>query len=215
MNMKYYFTNCNFSKKGIILGLLFFIFFPLFSQNNVFREDNQLKFKESESYKTISFRVDFLNSNEQIQNFLNLFKGKSDYFNAEYNALSKLCNIESKLTVDKTAIVYLTGSSGYKISEYSETVNLFVQMPAVSAEDRAKIEADRDEQNRILNEWPKDFPQFIDTGNPEKDNADYKKRKDEWIQKNPEKYKAISTSSKTIETNEEKQERIKRENYNK
>ncbi|OFY74593.1 MAG: hypothetical protein A2275_10960 [Bacteroidetes bacterium RIFOXYA12_FULL_35_11] len=213
--MKYYYLMRIKAKKVTLVTVLFFICVSLFAQNNVFREDNQLTFKESESYKTINFRVDFLNSDQQIKSFLQLFKGNNNFFNVEYNAVSKICNIESKLSIDKTNVVYLTGNAGYKISEYSEKVNLMIQMPVVSADERAKIEADREEQNRILNAWPADFPQFIDTGNSEYDNKDYKKRKDEWIKNNPEKYKAISSSSKKNETDEEKQERIKRENFNK
>ncbi len=33
------------------------------------------------------------------------------------------------------------------------------------------------------------YPEFIDTGNPEKDKQDYANRKREWINNNPEKYK--------------------------
>jgi hypothetical protein len=33
------------------------------------------------------------------------------------------------------------------------------------------------------------YPEFIDTGNPEKDKQDYTNRKREWISNNPEKYK--------------------------
>jgi len=36
-----------------------------------------------------------------------------------------------------------------------------------------------------------DFPKYINTGDPQKDMETYEKAKDEWIQKNPEKYKAM------------------------
>ena len=42
---------------------------------------------------------------------------------------------------------------------------------------------------------PVDFPQFIDTGNPEADAADYKARKIQWIADNPEKYEALTAGS--------------------
>lgn len=40
-----------------------------------------------------------------------------------------------------------------------------------------------------------DFPQYIDTGNLEQDAADYEARKHQWIQDNPEKYKAMMQKS--------------------
>ena len=39
---------------------------------------------------------------------------------------------------------------------------------------------------------PDDFPQFIDTGNPEQDNATFAEAKRRWIEANPEKYKALN-----------------------
>ena len=39
------------------------------------------------------------------------------------------------------------------------------------------------------------FPKYVDTGNPEKDRDTYKVAKAEWIKNNPEKYKAMMTTS--------------------
>lgn len=39
-------------------------------------------------------------------------------------------------------------------------------------------------------ELPADFPKFVDTGNPEVDNANYKAAKDKWISENQELYNA-------------------------
>lgn len=50
-----------------------------------------------------------------------------------------------------------------------------------------------------------DFPQYIDTGDLEKDVADYEARKKQWIQDNPEKYQAMmqkSNSSSQSKTRE-------------
>lgn len=46
---------------------------------------------------------------------------------------------------------------------------------------------------------PADFPQFIDTGNPEQDNIDFATRKDDWIENNPEKYKEINSGNSSPE----------------
>lgn len=43
------------------------------------------------------------------------------------------------------------------------------------------------------------FPIFIDTGNPENDHVDYRKRKDQWIKENPESYKKMHTSESLTE----------------
>lgn len=42
---------------------------------------------------------------------------------------------------------------------------------------------------------PDDFPKFIDSGNPEADAADYKQRKLEWIENNPERYNELTKGS--------------------
>lgn len=38
---------------------------------------------------------------------------------------------------------------------------------------------------------PEDFPKFVDTGNPDKDAARFDEQKRQWIENNPEKYKAM------------------------
>ncbi|OFX24933.1 MAG: hypothetical protein A2033_14820 [Bacteroidetes bacterium GWA2_31_9] len=49
-------------------------------------------------------------------------------------------------------------------------------------------------------EKPVDFPKYVNTGEVEKDIETYRKAKDEWIEKNPEKYaKMISPASKSKE----------------
>lgn len=42
----------------------------------------------------------------------------------------------------------------------------------------------------IINEFP-DYPKYVNTGNLEKDQQDFNKRKLEWIKANPEKYKLL------------------------
>ncbi len=41
------------------------------------------------------------------------------------------------------------------------------------------------------------LPVFVDTGNPELDNENYKKAKNDWIKKNPEKYNNLINSKHT------------------
>lgn len=44
---------------------------------------------------------------------------------------------------------------------------------------------------------PKDFPNYIDTGDPEKDQQDYWSRREEWIEKNQELYKSYFTTKES------------------
>lgn len=214
-NLKLKVYDFNKARTALLFFFVYFSLFSAFSQNKVFREDNKLKYKEEESYKTISFKVDFIENSNQVNTFIKLFKANPDIFNVSYNLVSKTCLIDSKLNIDNKSIVSITGPAGYKTSEYSEKVNLLIQMPNISREEREKIEYDRAEQNRITNNWPADFPKFINTGNPAKDNEDYKDRKTEWIKNNPEKYKAISSSSKHFETEAEKKEKLEKDNSKK
>ncbi|HBS88459.1 MAG: hypothetical protein A2W91_15025 [Bacteroidetes bacterium GWF2_38_335] len=46
---------------------------------------------------------------------------------------------------------------------------------------------------------PEDFPKFVDTGNPESDNATFKTAKDKWIQENPERYDMMHNTQKNEE----------------
>ena len=58
-------------------------------------------------------------------------------------------------------------------------------------------------QNDIKKTVPSDFPRFIDTGNPSSDSADYERRKNIWIQNNPDRYNKSgsgSIESKSIST---------------
>ncbi len=57
-----------------------------------------------------------------------------------------------------------------------------------------------------------DYPQFINTGNPEKDNQDFKKRKQQWINANPEKYKQISNPGMPSESDKREIEKKLQQN---
>lgn len=47
------------------------------------------------------------------------------------------------------------------------------------------------ENSSVRPELPNDFPKFVNTGNPKKDQEDYKIAKQNWIANNPERYKAL------------------------
>lgn len=194
--------------KNLILLLLFSNFLISNAQNNIFTEQNKLSFKESESYKTVTFHVGNLETQHEIDKLINLLKSNSDVFNVAIDNQTMICTIECKIKMDKATIVGITGPNGYKTSEYEEQIHLLVQMPNISTEDRARMQAERDNDNLLLINSSNAYPKFKNTGNPESDNADFAKRKKEWIKNNPEKYKLMIVEMPLSE--EEKLEIIKK-----
>ena len=62
----------------------------------------------------------------------------------------------------------------------------------------------RHAQNQKTSKLPSDFPKYINTGNKKLDDANYDNAKQEWINNNPQRYKALSskkTSSEEINKN--------------
>lgn len=57
---------------------------------------------------------------------------------------------------------------------------------------------------------PPDFPVFVDTGNPETDQQNYRRAKEDWIKANPERYQQMFRRGKPTE--EQLQKRSEREN---
>lgn len=180
----------------------------LYAQNGIFNENNEMKYKEEESYKSISFDVEWFDENLNENSLINLLKSNSNILFVEYNSNTKNCKIDSKLAIDKKNIIELLGPLGYKTSEYQEEVHLLIQMPTISAEDREKMQKQRDYDNWLIKNTSSDYPQFINTGNPEHDNEDFAKRKKEWVINNPEKYNRMISSQPSSE--KEKQEIIEK-----
>jgi hypothetical protein len=51
----------------------------------------------------------------------------------------------------------------------------------------------KSESNSVV--IPSDFPRYVNTGNVAQDSENYRIAKDEWIRKNPERYKEMQTQS--------------------
>ncbi|OFX55435.1 MAG: hypothetical protein A2046_12510 [Bacteroidetes bacterium GWA2_30_7] len=133
--------------KKLILFYLFFAFnFILLAQDNIFNKDNQLTYKEVESYKSINFKVWNIESQEQIDKFIQLLKNNSDVFCAYYNQSNKECNIDTRLNLAQMDIVILTGTNGYKISDYKEKVNLHVSKSTAPQQERKQHNNSSDNQ---------------------------------------------------------------------
>lgn len=193
------------------------VFFGLFYGNTKAQislsKESQLTYKENESYNSITFEVESVNNQQDLDFFKKLLNTNLKIYNIDFDFSTKKCTIDAQVDISKKEIVDVCGRNGIKTSNYTEKKHLLIQMPKISDEDRIKMNSQRMEGNRIIDNWPKDFPRYIDTGNKEKDNQDYNQKKQEWIQKNPEKYKEISTSKYTYETENEKKDRLERENY--
>lgn len=212
-NLKFITYSFNKALRVLLFLCAFSNLVSSYAQNAVIREDNKLTYKNDESYKTISFNVVTIDSKPTADKFISLLKSNADIFDVSFDIGSKQCVVKSKLNVDKKTIINITGPAGFKTSEYAEKVNLMIKMPDITHEERAKIEYDREQQNRVIDNWPADFPKYVNTGNTKKDDADYAAKKAEWVAKNPEKYKTISTSSRKFEPETEKKERMAKENH--
>lgn len=51
----------------------------------------------------------------------------------------------------------------------------------------------------IISEY-NDYPKYIDTGNPQKDDATFKQKKIQWIKQNPEKYEKLNAPKNQSES---------------
>jgi len=74
-----------------------------------------------------------------------------------------------------------------------------VDTSAIHISDKAKHQQKKNNSHRPL---PDDFPKYINTGNPEKDQEDYQQRREQWIKENPELYKSYFTIQESSEENE-------------
>ncbi|OFX45467.1 MAG: hypothetical protein A2046_12255 [Bacteroidetes bacterium GWA2_30_7] len=123
-------------KKILSLIILISSFLYISAQNNPFTEQNKLTFKESESYKTVTFLVSHLETQQEINQLINLIKSNPDVFNVSFDNQTMTCTIECKIKMDKLTIVGITGTNGYKISEYEEKVHLFVSTSTAPKQER-------------------------------------------------------------------------------
>lgn len=126
--------------KRIIIFLIFCNIISSYAQENIFNENNQLRYKEEESYKHISFNIEWYDTDKSEISLMNILRNNSDIFFSEYNPTTKRCNIDAKLSIDKAYINSLLGTKGYKISEYLEEVHLFVSTVQISESEQKRLE---------------------------------------------------------------------------
>jgi len=66
-----------------------------------------------------------------------------------------------------------------------------ISLQSTNIRERAMEKYKNMEQYRKDHNIPKDFPHYIDTGNPKADIAKYQKAKEKWIKKNPKRFELI------------------------
>ncbi len=91
-----------------------------------------------------------------------------------------------------------------------------VRPTAIKAEEPSNLTKEPQEiDKKALREKEKAaFPVFVKTGNPERDNENYKKAKEAWIQANPEEYKKMNSSNTPIVISKEEFDKFPIEKQN-
>lgn len=176
-------------KKLLFVLFLVFVGASIYAQqyNGLVRDDNKTEFNIDKSYKTIIFVVGNQDLTEsEIKNALD---SEIELFSFEFNMNSRECKIRTDVSVTKEEIVPIMSSSNFKMSNYYEKVNLLIKNANVSQEKIAKQYAIRQVDNLMLSEEYSDYPKL--KGSTQEDINEYARQKEEWIRKNPEKYKKL------------------------
>jgi len=106
------------------------------AQDKIFSPENEMTYRDEESYKSISFLVNGITNEQEKTKLINLIKSIPNVFLADFNIQSAVCSVETKLDVEKENIVAVTGHAGYKVSEYSQEVHLMVIQNTMSEQQR-------------------------------------------------------------------------------
>lgn len=192
----------------VLLILTFSISWNLFSQEKTDIEKRGLL--EKRSYKVITFNYE--GNNDAILNKVNKqLLANENIVLSSFNLNDKLWTIHAWLNVQKEDVLFLIGRNGIKTSNYKEEI-FMKENKTISNRQFSNLN-EKEQYNIINNIVPyEDYPKFIDTGNHDEDLKDYNQRKQKWINDNPEKYKQLSAPNQLTETEEERLDRINKEN---
>ena len=106
------------------------------AQDKIFSPENEMTYRDEESYKSISFLVNGITNEQEKTELINLIKSIPNVFWTDFDIQSAVCSVETKLDVEKENIVAVTGHAGYKVSEYSQEVHLMVIQNTMSEQQR-------------------------------------------------------------------------------
>ncbi len=181
-------------KKILRLLILFSI---IFSTSPILAQLTSEKISELEkqtNFKIIRFSVYGINTPADAMNLKSLLEAKNGILSCETDLKNNECTIFADFVIQKKDIVALTGPAGIKTSNFSEEIYFKRTQKA----DNAHITEKESETKKIRSniELPPDFPKYIDTGNPELDQYNYKIAKEQWISNNYERYKELLNSGK-------------------
>lgn len=172
-----------------IISLLFFLLM-LYSSSIVQSQNDELEFIRirpvSEGY-TVYFDLKAVKSESHAEAILQSIIDDTEAYDGRYfrtrdnNDRIQLFYIE-RINATQVRDILLKHDTDYVFSH----VSINGEVPNSSKNiQRSSIQGER-----VPVEY-EDFPVFINTGNPEKDAIEYKNKKKQWIENNPEKYKKL------------------------
>ncbi|MBU0765494.1 MAG: hypothetical protein KJ607_11730, partial [Bacteroidetes bacterium] len=110
------------------------------SNGNPFTKETQLQYKQDESHKLITFVIDKSYNGQVAAGIREELLKQATVRTCEYDMQEYKFELTTDVDVSKKEITGILGSAGYKISEYTEKVNLIVSAPQISPEQRKKQE---------------------------------------------------------------------------
>ncbi|MBI4647217.1 MAG: hypothetical protein HY738_11685 [Bacteroidia bacterium] len=126
-----------------ILGISLIMSFSVISQeerssgkspreSKKFSIGTELQYIDDESCKEISFIVGNVYTRDNAQPLISLLIKNNWVLSCDFDYVEGLCSVKAKVNASKKDIINILGSNGYKISNYSEKVNLVVSSSNIS-----------------------------------------------------------------------------------
>lgn len=167
-------------KRFLCFGILFLIGLNLSAQDEV------LKFTLSKNLgeqKTVYFHIKGIEDDEQSDKLLErLLSDPLIYDGRIYETPTNndRCQLYMDHEIDAAYVKSILQE--FNLDYEYTTVSRNGHLEAQQAE---KLPSHETPKTPVVMEG---FPEYVDTGNPEADKADYARRKKEWVEQNPEKY---------------------------
>ncbi|MFO7791155.1 MAG: hypothetical protein R6V32_11350 [Bacteroidales bacterium] len=175
-------------KKHLLFAIIcLFTSATIFAQDAAETEQEELHFTQVKSLgqeKTVYFHIDGIKDDDHKNAILEkLLKDPSITDGRIFKTPNQVdrCQLYVGQDIDAAYVRNLLKEAGvdYKFTTVSRNGHL---------EEQARDQEEKPGQTPKSPVNIEGFPEYKHTGNPEADEADYKKRKKEWIEANPEKY---------------------------
>lgn len=89
---------------------------------------------------------------------------------------------------------FLISAAWAQSQENCSQGKIYTRAQQINATDQNTVPKTVTNQNNL----PAGFPVYVNTGNPEKDQADYTAAKEKWISENPDHYKKMNSKPATV-----------------